>query len=295
MKQAVVLAAAVMLVGPAAAWGAYELTKPSSNQPFDATLRQYGFHGIRPPSNLPSVGGLYYVDHAGGYTTICSAQKPDLEGQVMMSPTWDMEEELRKNGALSTHFTIDLRAMLKGDVNNDYTQTVHASFTDVVVEEIPLSVNRALMRKLIQDSDCNNQVTELVEAGKFVCQAQKTLRATAVFKLDRDAENKLATEAKLTPDEIKHVIKQAIEVRTNESVVAREGRVFATAEPLKFGIQVNPTCLSPKGSRFERSLPDTGFDRMVNFVKLRIIEPLLPAAPTEVAEHGEATVMVAGL
>ncbi len=295
MKRAVVLAAAVMLVGTAAVAATYEWNKPTSSDPFDYTLSQYHFRGIHPPSNLLTVGSLYYVDRAGVYTTICPAQKPDLDGQVMVSRTWDLEEQLKQDGRLSMEFSIDLRAVLKGGMENSYTHTVHASLSDVVLEEIPLAANLRIMRKLMDDPDCKSQVRKYVDAGKYVCQGQKTLQATAEFKFDRDVQDKLATDANLTPDEIKHLIKQAIESRISEHVVVREDRLFASSEPLKFGIQVNPTCLSPQTARFERTLPDTGFDRMVNFVLLRIIEPLFPAAPTEVAQDGDTTVRVAGL
>jgi hypothetical protein len=295
MKRAIVLAMAVTLVGTAAIAATYEWNKPTSSDPFDNTLRQYHFRGIHPPSNLLTVGSLYYVDAAGVYTTICPAQKPDLDGQVMVSRTWDLEEQLKQDGRLSMEVTIDLRAVLKGYTENSYTQTVHTSLSDVVLEEIPLANNLRIMRKLMNDPDCKSQVRKYVEAGNYVCQGQKTLQATAQFKLGSDVQDKLANEANLTPDEIKRVVKQAIESRINESLVIREDRVFASSEPLKFGIQVNPTCLSPGTARFERTLPDTSFDRMVNFVMLHIIEPLFPAVPTEVTDDGDAAVRIAGL
>src|ERR1700730_9124089 len=114
MKRAIVLAMAVTLVGTAAIAATYEWNKPTSSDPFDNTLRQYHFRGIHPPSNLLTVGSLYYVDAAGRYTRICPAQKPDLDGQVMVSRTWDLEEQLKQDGRLSMEVTIDLRAVLKG-------------------------------------------------------------------------------------------------------------------------------------------------------------------------------------
>jgi hypothetical protein len=292
MKRAIVLAVAVMLAGTAAVAATYEWNKPTSGDPLDDTLRQYHFRGIHPPSNLLTVGSLYYVDRAGDYHAICNAERSDLEGQVMVSRTWDLEERLKQNGRFSTGVTIDLRAALKGDMESGYMQTVHASLTEVVLEEIPLAANQRIMAKLMQDPYCNKEVTHYVEAGKYVCQGHQTLQATVEFKLGRDVESTLEIDGR-TASEIKHLIKQAVESQAHENVVVREDRLFS-GSALKFGIQVNPTCLSPKTARFERSLPDTTFDRMVNFVLFSMVEPLFPAAATEVAQHSDATRM-AGL
>jgi hypothetical protein len=85
MKRAFVLSLATMLAGTAAAAAAYEWNKPSSD-PLDDTLREYHFRRINPPSNLLTVGTLYYVDPAGkSYTLICQAERSDLDGHVIVS------------------------------------------------------------------------------------------------------------------------------------------------------------------------------------------------------------------
>jgi hypothetical protein len=64
---------------------------------------------------------------------------------------------------------------------------------------------------------------------------QKTFKATAEFKLDRDVQNKLEAEAKVTDimkKEITDKIKQAIETQSNVNVVERDGRLF-TGSALK--------------------------------------------------------------
>jgi hypothetical protein len=294
MKRTFVLSLATMMVGMAVPGAAYYWTKPSSD-PLDDTLRAYNFRRINPPSNLMTVGALYYVDPAGKtYTSICPAEKSDLDGQTIVSPTWDMHEEIQRNGRFSTGVTIDFSAVLKGEMDNSYIQTVHASLTDVVLEEMPLGPNWRIFSKLMEKPECSKMANDLVNAGGYVCQGQKTLQATAEFKLGRDAQNRLAIDGRLTPDEIKHIMKQAIESQAHESVVVREDRLFAGAA-LKYGILMNPICLSPATGRFRRTLPRTTFDRMVNFVLFRIVEPLFPAEPPQVAQHSEATAIVAGL
>jgi hypothetical protein len=294
MKRTFVLSLAAMLAGTAAAAAAYEWSKPSSD-PLDDTMREYQFRRINPPSNLLTLGTLYYVDPAGkSYTVICPADKSDLEGQVITSPTWDLEEKLERNGRFNTGVTVNLSSVLKGDMDNNYIQTVHASLTHVVLEEIPLGPNWHIFSKLMEKPECSKIANELANTGGYVCQGQKTLEATAEFKLGRDAQSKLDTDGKLTSDELKHIMKQAIESQAHESVVEREDRLFAGAA-LKYGILMNPTCLSPSTGRFPRTLPRTTFDRMVNFVLFRIVEPLFPAEPAQVAQHDETVTRVAGL
>jgi hypothetical protein len=297
MKRAFVLSLATMLAGTVAAAAAYEWNKPSSD-PLDDTLREYHFRRINPPSNLLTVGTLYYVDPAGkSYTLICQAERSDLDGHVITSATWELQEKLERNGRFNTGVTVDLSAVLRGDIDNNYIQTVHASLTHVVLEEIPLAPNRRIFTKLMEDPDCSKIATELADAGGYVCQGQKTLQATAEYKLGRDVQSRLEVGGKLTPEELKHIVKQAIETQAHESVVIREDRLFGGSE-LKYGILMNPTCLLPKTGRFERILPNTTFDRVMNFIKFHIVERLFPAPvdPSQVAQQSEvSTVAVAGL
>jgi hypothetical protein len=232
------------------------------------------------------------------YTLICPADKSDLEGQVITSPTWDLEEKLQRNGRFNTGVTVNLSAVLKGDMDNNYIQTVHASLTHVVLEEIPLGPNWLIFSKLMEKPECSKIANDLANTGGgYVCQARKTLEATAEFKLSRDAQSRLDTDGKLTSDELKHIMKKAIESQAHESVVVREDRLFA-GSALKYGINMNPKCLLPKHGRFDRILPDSTFDRLVNFVLFHIVERLLPAPvdSSEVAQHSEpSAVAMAGL
>ena len=284
MKRTFVLSLAMMTAGMAVPAAAYYWSKPGSD-PLDDTLRTYNFRRVNPPSNLMTVGALYYVDPAGkNYTSICPAEKSDLDGQVIVSPTWELHEQVERNGRFSTGVTIDFSAVLHGDMESNYIQTVHASLTDVVLEEIPLGPNWRIFSKLMEKPECSKIANELINAGGYVCQGQKTLQATAEYRLGRDVQNKLETDAKLTPDELKHIVKHAIETQAHESVVVREDRLFA-GSALKYGVLMNPTCLSPSTGRFPRTLPRTTFDRMVNFVLFGIVERLFPAEPPQVAQN----------
>jgi len=52
---------------------------------------------------------------------------------------------------------------------------------------------------------------------------------------------------------------------------------------------MNPTCLAPLRGHFQRILPRNRFDRLVNFVKFDILEPLWPADPRQpqLAQHSQ--------
>ena len=270
------LTAAVLAV-PAAA---YYLTTPS-NDPFGDTLREYGFVPINPPSNLMTVGSLYYVDpKVKDFTTICSAEKSDLEEAVVSSRSLEMQESLERNGQLATGVKIDLGWMLKGSLDKNYVVKVHSSLTDVVLDEIPLGPNWLIFAKLMEKPQCNQMAMRYIQAGGYVCQGQKILRATAEFKLDRDAQSKLGANATATPGDVKDIVKLAVETQSDQAVVDKEGRLLA-GKALEYGVSMTPVCLAPPNSRFERVLPRTELGRIINFVLFNIVEPILPAKPDQ--------------
>src|ERR1700730_12380845 len=123
---------------------------------------------------------------------------------------------------------------------------------------------------------CNNVALQFIDDAPrgYVCQVQKTLKATAEFKLDREVQSKPEDHAKAT--DITGQIKQAIETQSDVSVVERDGRLF-TGSALTYGVSMNPTCLAPLNGHFQRVLPQNRLDRFVNFVKFSILEPLWPA------------------
>jgi len=75
--------------------------------------------------------------------------------------------------------------------------------------------------------------------------------------------------------EIADAIKVTAHPNSDVQLTERAGRLV-TGSALKYGIAMNPTCMAPPHARFERILPKTGFDRFMNFVKFRLLEPILP-------------------
>jgi hypothetical protein len=240
------------------------------------------------PSNLMNVGSLYYVD-AGmtDFKTTCHA-KAELGDDVIVSRSWDIEENLQRNGLLATNVMVDFGSLVKSALDANYVHKVHFSLTDVVVEELPLDRSSLIYRKLMDEPACNDVALQFVDDAPrgYVCQVQKTLKATAEFKLDRDVQNKLEANAKVS--DITDKIKQAIETQSDVNVVERDGRLF-TGSALTYGVSMNPTCLAPLRGHFQRILPRNRFDRLVNFVKFDILEPLWPADPRQpqLAQHSQ--------
>ncbi len=164
---------------------------------------------------------------------------------------------------------------------------MHASVTDVVLEELPLGTNWLIFAKLMERPECSKVAMQVLAGGGYVCQGQKLLQATVEFKIDSDAQDKLTTDAKAADDHVKGIVKLAIETQSGQTVVERAGRLFA-GSALNYGVSMNPTCLAPPNGHFERTLPQTAFGRFVNYVLFSIIEPMLPAK-TEQVEVAQET------
>ncbi len=263
MRTMTMLALAATVTTTAVPAAAYYLTRPSED-PLGDTLREYGFVPIRPPSNLMNVGSLYYVDsRVKDFKAICNAEIDDLKDSVVSSRSWEMQENLERNGRFATGVKVDVGWLLNGGLDKNYVVKVHSSLTDILLEEIPLGSNWAM---------------QYLRAGGYVCQGQKILHATAEFKLDRDAQSKLTASSKATADNIKDIVKLAVESQSEQAVVEKDGRLFA-GTALEYGVSMTPICLAPPDGRFQRILPQTAWGRITNFVLFNIVEPILPAKP----------------
>ncbi|MCP3473304.1 hypothetical protein NLM33_23605 [Bradyrhizobium sp. CCGUVB1N3] len=257
--------------------------------PLGDTLRTYGFVPINPPSNLMEVGSLYYVDpEVREFKAICHADKADLDGAVVSSRSWEMQENLERNGRFNTGVKIDLGWVISGSADKDYVVKVRASLNDVMIEEIPLGANLQIFTKLMSKPQCNEVAMQYLHGGGYVCQGQKILQATAEYKLDRDAQDKLTASAKASSDEIKSLVKLAVESQSDQSVVDKGGRLFAGAA-LKYGVSMNPRCIAPPDGRFWRVLPRTPLDRAKNFLLFNVVEPMLPSRPDNVQLAAQET------
>ena len=266
--------AAVVAVVPLAV---HYLLKPGDDQ-LEDTLRELGFIPNNPPSTLMSVGSLYFVNHEGRhFYPICVASKEDIGDALRSSRSVALQQTLERKGQAASGISIGIGWLLRGSANNNYAVKVNYSFTDVLVEEISMGVNREIFRKLMNQQSCNEIALVMSQRG-YVCQVTSILSATAEYKLDRDAQSKLDTGSKA---EVEGLVKRTVEAQGNQEVIDKEGRVLA-GKALQYGAVWDPNCLAPPRSRFTRTVPQTALERYWNYVLFRIIEPILPVKPDEV-------------
>jgi hypothetical protein len=255
---------------------AHSLQKPGGDQLGD-TLRDYGFIPTSPPTTLMTVGSLYYVDsEAKHFSPICIADKEDIGEALRSSASVELQQSLERKGQLSTGISIDIGWLLKGGADNNYVMKVNYSLTDVRVEVIALGANWQIFGKLMDEPNCNQMVTRYLRAGGYVCQVTSILTATAEYKLDRDTQSKLATSSNATVNDVKDIMKSAVEAQGNQDVVNKEGRILA-GKALQYGAALTPLCVAPTKSRFSRVVPTTTLGRFWNYVLFNILEPILPA------------------
>ena len=212
------------------------------------------------------------------FKAICNAEQDDLKDSVVSSRSWEMQQSLERNGRFATGVNVDVGWLVNGGLDKNYVVKVHSSLTDVLLEEIPLGSNWLIFAKLMKKPQCSQVALRYIHAGGYVCQGQKILHATAEFKLDRDAQSKLAAGSKATADNVRDIVKLAVESQSEQAVVEKDGRLFA-GTALEYGVSMNPICLAPPDGRFQRVLPQTTWGRVANFVLFNIVEPILPAKP----------------
>jgi hypothetical protein len=273
-----VVASAVIVVAIPAA-GYY--FQPPPKDPLADRLRSFGFFPVQPPSTLMDVGALYYVSaDTSEFTPICHAEKTDLEPVVNESKSIKIEEDLAQDGGLTTKVTLKFGSLVKGASDSSYTQKVHFSLTDVVLQEIALGPDNLIYTKLMGKSECSTVANRLVNTDGYVCQGRKILRATAKYKLDRDSLSKLGGNAASTAGKSDDVQPLAIETESSQKLVARQGELYS-GSALDYGVVFTPTCLAPEHSRFARVLPTSRLGRATNYVLYHIVEPLLPPTHDE--------------
>jgi hypothetical protein len=279
VKWLFVAAAVTVVAVPAAVYYFH----PAPSDPLGDRLRAYGFFPVQPPNTLMDVGALYYVSaDTTEFTPICQAEKTDLESAVSESKSVKIEEDLAQNGGLTTKITLKFGSLVSGASDNSYVQKVHFSLTDVVLKEIALGSNSLIYTKLMQKPECRSVVAQLANAGGYVCQGQRILRATAEYKIDRDSLMKLSGHADSPSGKGGDAAPQvAIDTESDQKLVERQGRLLS-GSALDYGVVFAPTCMAPEHSRFPRVLPMTRFGRAINYVLYHIVEPLLPPTRDEV-------------
>ena len=258
--------------------GAWYFCSHPNEDELNDTLRSLGYLPITPPSNLLNLGSLYYVDSdVKFFKTLCAIERDDLKDAVVESPsTSTLADELHSgNYSIGIRLNAETVGSGHGKVGDNYLTKVHYSLSDVRLYEIALGTNHKIYRKLMTQDDCNRAVLDYINAGGYVCQGQQILEATVEYDLKLHGGRTIATGAETDATAVARALKVATHADTSAELNEKSGRLV-TGTALKYGIAMNPTCLTPLKGRFQRVLPRSRFDRVMNFVKFRVIEPILP-------------------
>jgi hypothetical protein len=272
-----IFAAAIVLIATTVPGVWYFSSRPSEDE-LNHTLRSLGYLPITPPSNLMNLGSLYYVDpDVKFFKTLCSVEKDDLKDAVVESPsTSTLADELHSgNYSIAIKLGAETVGSGHGGIGNKFVTKVHYSLTDVHLYEIALGTNHKIYTKLTAQEDCNKAVLDYINAGGYVCQGQQILEATVEYDLKLEGGRTIETGTQTDPTTVARALKVATHADTNAELDEKSGRLV-TGTALKYGIAMNPTCLTPLTGRFQRTLPRSKFDRFMNFAKFRLIEPILP-------------------
>lgn len=254
----------------------YFTSRPSGDQ-LNNDLRSLGYLPITPPSNLLNLGSLYYVDpDVRFFKTLCAVDKDELKDAIIESTSTSTINEELHSGKYTIGVKLDAKTSGSGhgDAGNKFVTKVHYSLSDVHLYEIALGTNYKIYNELMAKDDCSNAVLAYINAGGYVCQGQQILQATVEYDLKRVDGSTMDAGAQKHPDAVAKAIKVAINAKTDAQIEEKSGRLV-TGTALKYGIAMNPTCLTPSTGRFQRALPRSTFDRLMNFVKFRLIEPIL--------------------
>jgi len=110
-----------------------------------------------------------------------------------------------------------------------------------------------------------------VQAGSYECISSQwvclplRLILTASAKYDADFTDQNDMNGKL---------KNAIEEKIQSSLTRSQDGTWS-GDSLEYGIQMDRLCLTPENAFFSRLLPRTPFERVVDYIKYIILDPVL--------------------
>jgi hypothetical protein len=240
----------------------------------DVALREINYLRLKPASKLHTVGALYFIEpDLSGYTPICSPTPEVLAKYVHNSPGEQEFGDRTFQGTFSSHIKANADQLIngKGSVDDKRFIRVHYELTNVNISAIDVAPSGEVYDQLMNTPSCNKAVTKYLNMPGYICQDLGLLVASAHFNLD--------SETDLSADlDTKNALASEIEAATGAHVTVGEGR-STSGEGLQWGMQMAPLCIAPTWARYQRTFPRNSFDRILNFIKFNIVEPILPAPP----------------
>jgi hypothetical protein len=239
----VIAIALIMTVVP----GAWYFSSRQNEDELNDTLRSLGYLPITPPSNLMNLGSLYYVDpDVRFFKTLCGVERDDLKDAVVDSPSTSTLADELHSGKYSIGIKLGAETVGSGhgETGDRFMTKVHYSLTDVHLYEIALGTDHKIYSKLMAQDDCNKAVLDYIKAGGYVCQGQQILEATVEYDLKLEGGRTMESGAQADAGAVAKAVKIATHAETNAELDETSGRLV-TGTALKYGIAMNPTCLTP--------------------------------------------------
>jgi hypothetical protein len=268
-KYLVILLSAAGLMGIFYGYSVYN----AEQDDLDVALREINFLRIKPASKLHTVGALYFIDwwDLANKSVICSPPKEIVAKYVRHSKSAAIGGTRTLQGTYTSQIKAKAGQSINGKGSLDDKRFITARYElfDVNIDEIELGPSSEVYDQLMQTQSCSDEVAKYLKSG-YICQDLQLLKASVRFKgysetdaganLDSDTEKALGAE---------------IEAELGVRVTEKEGRSTSGAG-LQWGIQMTPLCMTPEHALFNRTLPRNNFDKVVNFIKFKILEPMLP-------------------
>ena len=254
----------------------YEYSMYNAKQDdLDVALREINFLRLKPASTLHTVGALYLIGwDLSNVTVICSPPKEILAKYVRHSKSAAIGGTRTLQGTYTSHITAKASQPIdgKGSLDDKRLITVRYELADVNIDEIELGRSGEVYTQLMNTPICNDAVTKYLSSG-YICQDLQLLKASVLFKRNSETDSGANLDA-----DTEKALGAEIEAELGVRVTDKEGR-STSGEDLQWGIQMTPLCISPLQARFNRTLPRNNFDKVANFIKFNILEPILPGTP----------------
>lgn len=275
MRKKLVLGLIAVIVSVAVPAGVYWRAKPNDNQ-FNDTLRGFGYRPLPLPTSEMTVGAIYQIDSkVRFFDVVCDVEPGELTGAIKRTTSGPLAVYLQTGRQFDSDVKVDLGWLLNSNANANEKQTVNFSLSDIVEEWITQEKSIELFINMANRPHCTRAIKEAMRGGGYVCQGLKVLEATAEYKLDQDTMGKIG--AKATARDLNNIVKLAVEAQSGTEVVERQSKV-QSGKKLKYAVAMKPTCMIPSNGWFERILPESGFERMINYLLFHVIEPFWPAS-----------------
>lgn len=237
---------------------------------------KYDMLPIRPVSKLHTVGTLYFIEpDLSRYTPLCSLPEEILGKYKHQSPGQIISGTRTIQGTYTSHVKAKAEQAINGNgsIDDERFITVRYELSDVMISQINVDSSVEVYDQLMKRQSCSKAVTDYLNVPGYICQDLELLVASSFFKLDSETE----TGATLDVDtEKEKAVASYVEATWGVHLNGKEGR-SESGEKLQWGIQMAPKCITPPWARYQRTLPRNYFERILNFIKFNILEPILPA------------------